>query len=126
MAFSLIQVLVKKLISERYDIQIFILQTLYNCIRLGKEPLNPADAIKANALNEFNKVLKSSITDVKVWSCKCIMVLWYLYFTNSSFFAEAKKIACSGNTIQNLLLALSDNKSEVRSAAAGALMRFLH
>lgn len=78
MAFSLIPVLVRKLVTERYDIQIYILQTLYNCIRLGKEPLNPADAIKSNALNEFNNLLKSSVTDVKVWACNCIMVLWYL------------------------------------------------
>ena len=76
MAFSLIPILIKKLSKERYDIQIFILQTLYNCIRLGKEPLNPGDAIKSNALQEFNILLKSSITDIKVWACKCIMVLW--------------------------------------------------
>ena len=44
---------------------------------------------------------------------------------NFSFFGEAKKIACSGNIIQNLILVLSDNKSEVRSAAAGALMRYI-
>ena len=76
MAFSLLPILVKKLSAERYDIQIAILQTLYNCIRMGKEPLNPGDAIKCNALNEFNNLLKSSVTDIKVWACKCIMVLW--------------------------------------------------
>jgi hypothetical protein len=43
-------------------------------------------------------------------------------FANYSFFDEAKKAACNGNTIQNLIATLSDNKSEVRSAAAGALM----
>jgi hypothetical protein len=92
MAFSLIAVLVKKLATERYDIQIYILQTLYNCIRLGKEPLNPTDAIKSNALSEFNNLLKSSITDVKVWASKCIMVLWYIYKLISVFLLMPKRL----------------------------------
>ena len=76
MSFSLMSFLVKKLAVERYDIQIFTLQSLYNCIRMGKEPLNPGDAMKSDALNAFNNLLKSSVTDIKVWACKCIMVLW--------------------------------------------------
>lgn len=92
MAFSLIPLLVKKLAIERYDIQIYILQTLYNCIRLGKEPLNPTDAIKSNALSEFNNLLKSSITDVKVWACKCIMVLWYISLLIEVFLKKLKRL----------------------------------
>jgi hypothetical protein len=68
--------LVMKLSKERYDVQIQILETLHNCIRLGKEPLNPTDALRSNALEELTLLIqKSPVTDIKVAASKCIMVL---------------------------------------------------
>ncbi len=72
----MVPTLVAKLSKERYDVQIQILETLHNCIRLGKEPQNPADALKSKALDEFTSLIqKSPVKDIKVAACQCIMVL---------------------------------------------------
>ena len=77
LSYALIPILVRKLPIERYDIQIPILETLANCIRLGKEPLNPADAIKSDALQHFTNLIQSSnVTEIKVLAAECIMFLW--------------------------------------------------
>jgi hypothetical protein len=77
LSYSLVPTLVQKVSGERYDIQIPILESLYHCIKLGKEPHNPADAMKADALQVLTQLLQStSVTEIKVLAAKCIMALW--------------------------------------------------
>ena len=117
LSYSVTSILVQKLSIEKYDIQIPILETLSNCIRLGKEPMNPGDAIKSDAVTVFTSLLQnSSVSQVKVLAANALMAL--------TFFPEAKKLACKGNTMTVLISLLLHGKSEVRAAVAGALMRF--
>jgi hypothetical protein len=44
---------------------------------MGREPANPSEAMKSDALIEFTKLInQTSVTDIKVHAAKCIMVLW--------------------------------------------------
>ncbi|KAJ3142030.1 Radial spoke head 14 [Physocladia obscura] len=105
----------KKLPEERMDIQIMILDTLYNCIRLGRAPYIPDEPIKCDAMGAFTQILKNeSVAETKVAASKCIMML--------SFHKICKTLACQGETTSILISMLSDRKSAVRAAAAGALM----
>ncbi|KXS09012.1 ARM repeat-containing protein [Gonapodya prolifera JEL478] len=51
---------------------------------------------------------------VKVWSCRCIMML--------SFFPDGKRLAVKENLLKPLIALLRDRRSEVRAAAAGSIM----
>ncbi|KAJ3077020.1 Radial spoke head 14 [Podochytrium sp. JEL0797] len=107
--------LVKRLPEERMDIQIMILNTLYNCIRMGGEMYMPDVAVKCDAMGAFTRILKmDTVADTRVAAAKCIMML--------SFYKVCKTQACQGETTAVLIEMLSDLKSAVRAAAAGALM----
>jgi hypothetical protein len=68
---------VSKIESERVDIQVFILNTCYNCIRMGNSINMPKVALQANALPIFTRVAsKTSVMEVQVATCECIMMLW--------------------------------------------------
>ncbi|KAJ3368839.1 tetrahydrofolate synthase [Kappamyces sp. JEL0680] len=113
--FKLFEKLVSKLGSERLDIQVFILKTCYNCIRLGSSSSMPSTAIACQALDAFTKVAsQSKVLEIQVGACECIMVL--------CFYHECKKIASSSDTITVLIALLGQSKAPVRAAAAGALM----
>ncbi|KAJ3397284.1 Radial spoke head 14 [Lobulomyces angularis] len=110
-----IPILVNKLPTERVDIQCIILDCLYNCIRMGPKPWIPDDPLKCDAMGVFTDLINpSAVTQVKVGTAKCIMML--------SFNPEGKKRAVSGKTVPILIDSLTDLKSEVRAAVAGALM----
>lgn len=75
--YNLFDKLCKKLQKERLDIQVFILTTCYNCIRMGESAHMPSLAVECNALEIFSDVAKNSkIVEVQVASCECIMMLW--------------------------------------------------
>ncbi|KAI9336964.1 armadillo-type protein [Obelidium mucronatum] len=113
--FSLVPQLVKRLPEERMDIQIMILNTLYQCIRMGGAQYMPEVPIKCDAMGAFTRILKKEVVaETRVAAAKCIMML--------SFYKVCKTIACQGETIGILIHMLSDMKSPVRAAAAGALM----
>lgn len=113
--FSLLVPIVKKIEVERQDVQILILETVYNCTRLGKDPWIPKELMDCGALGIFTKLLKQEpITEVKVGAAKCIMVL--------TFYKEAKELATKSETLPFLIGMLYDRKSEVRAATAGAIM----
>ncbi|KAJ3066367.1 Radial spoke head 14, partial [Rhizoclosmatium hyalinum] len=113
--FALLPQLVKRLPEERMDIQIMILNTLYNCIRMGGMQYMPDEPIKCDAMGAFTKILKKEVVaDTRVAAAKCIMML--------SFYKVCKVIACQTETTGILIHMLSDRKSAVRAAAAGALM----
>ncbi|KAI8615438.1 armadillo-type protein [Chytriomyces sp. MP71] len=112
---GLLTPIVKRLPEERMDIQIIILNTLYQCIRLGGSPYIPDEPIKCDALGVFTRLLKQdTVADTRVAVSKCIMML--------TFFKTCKQLACAGETTVLLIGLLDDVKSEVRAAAAGALM----
>ncbi|TPX63622.1 hypothetical protein SpCBS45565_g06472 [Spizellomyces sp. 'palustris'] len=107
--------LIQKLPHEALDIQLVILDTCYNCIRLGKAPFMPRDALEAGAMEVFTKMLRvGCVKDVAVRVADCVMVL--------SHYHEGKKLACQLNTIPVLIDLLHNKHSSVRAAAAGALM----
>ncbi|KAI9209588.1 armadillo-type protein [Polychytrium aggregatum] len=116
LSFSLLPVLIKKVPTERMDIQVVILETLYNCIRHGSTPWVPRDAVNNSALDIFTDLIQIElVTDVKVAACRCIMAL--------CFHAEVKKLAVKNpQTIPRLMRLLKDIKPEVRAASAGAIM----
>lgn len=69
---------IAKIKSERLDIQIPILATCYNCIRMGSSIYIPFVAIQCGSLAVFTQVANVSTTlDVQVAACQCIMMLWY-------------------------------------------------
>ncbi|KAJ3355823.1 hypothetical protein HDU83_002471 [Entophlyctis luteolus] len=113
--FRLLPVLVSRLPDERMDIQIMILDTLYNCLRLGGSKYMPEVPIQCDAMGAFTRILKKEVVaDTRVAAAKCIMML--------SFYKECKIQAYQGETTGILIDMLSDSKSPVRAAAAGALM----
>ncbi|KAJ1561808.1 Radial spoke head 14, partial [Nowakowskiella sp. JEL0078] len=115
LSYSLLSVLVHNLTTQRLDIQVSMLETLYNLIRLGKAPWMPKEALDSNAMETFTKLIKlEMVTEVKVAASKCIMAL--------SFYPAGKKRACEIETVPPLIRLLTDRKSEVRAASAGALM----
>ncbi|KAJ3235239.1 Radial spoke head 14 [Chytriomyces hyalinus] len=115
LAMGLFEPLVARVPEERMDIQIMILETLYQCIRLGGAPYIPDEPIKCDAMGVFTRILKKElVADTRVAAAKCIMML--------SFYKICKTLACAGDTTTILIAMLNDSKSEVRSAAAGALM----
>lgn len=74
---GLFEKICKKLSAERLDIQVFILTTCYNCIRMGDPAHMPSLAIACSALEIFSEVAKNSkIVEVQVAACECIMMLW--------------------------------------------------
>jgi hypothetical protein len=77
---KLLPKLVYALPKERMDIQVMILETLYSCLRLGKEPTNPQEAIDSESMNVFTDLLaKEKVTEVKVSAARCIMMLRYRF-----------------------------------------------
>ncbi|KAI9334483.1 armadillo-type protein [Zopfochytrium polystomum] len=113
--YQLLVPLVKKVETERMDIQVLILDTIYQCTRLGSEPWIPAELVNCSAMEAFTRLIKKDpVTEVKVAAAKCVMML--------SFHKIGKEIATKSDTITVLIALLSDRKSEVRAAAAGALM----
>ncbi|KAJ3292818.1 Radial spoke head 14 [Borealophlyctis nickersoniae] len=115
LSFSLFPLLIAKLPHERTEIKVPILETCYNCIRLGNAPSMPRDAVECDAMSAFTGMLKmEEVTEVKVAAARCIMML--------SFYPDGKQIACKGNTVPVLVDLLTGRKAEVRAAAAGALM----
>ncbi|KAJ3417412.1 Radial spoke head 14 [Chytridiales sp. JEL 0842] len=113
--YNLLSSLVKRLPVERMDIQVSILHTLYSCIRLGHEPFIPKEAVNSDSLTVFTNLLKPEcVTETKVAAAKCIMML--------CFYPIGKTLACKGDTVTALIQLLHDKKTEVREAAAGALM----
>ena len=93
---NLFNKLCEKIRVERLDIQVSILKTCYNCIRMGNTQYMPAIAIDCHALDIFSEVAKNSkIVEVQVAACDCIMMLWYLSFSSLftlAFFMNAKKL----------------------------------
>lgn len=74
---NLFERLVTNLGKERLDIQILILRACYNCIRRGEDPIMPYVAIECHALEAFCQLARdSTIVEVQVLSCECIMMLW--------------------------------------------------
>ncbi|KAJ3039816.1 Radial spoke head 14 [Rhizophlyctis rosea] len=115
LSFALFPSLIQKLATERTEIKIPILETCYNCIRLGREPSMPRDALESGAMEALTGLVKKEmVTGVKVAGARCIMML--------SFYPEAKRIACREQTVPVLIDLLVARKAEVRAAAAGALM----
>ncbi|KAJ3217998.1 Radial spoke head 14 [Dinochytrium kinnereticum] len=113
--YNLLTPLVKKLPSERMDIQVMILDTLYQCIRLGTTPWMPKEAIESDAMSVFTHLLKTEpVPETKVAAARCVMML--------SFHPEGKQIAVKGETVNVLIRMMTDKKASVRAAAAGALM----
>jgi hypothetical protein len=75
--FRLFDRFCQKAKSERLDIQVFVLKTCYNCIRLGDTVSMPAVAITSKALETFSHVASASkVEEVQVAACECIMMLW--------------------------------------------------
>lgn len=75
--YNLFNKLCEKIRVERLDIQVSILKTCYNCIRMGETTYMPATAIECKALEIFSEVAKNSkIVEVQVAACECIMMLW--------------------------------------------------
>ncbi|KAI8850944.1 armadillo-type protein [Chytridium lagenaria] len=115
LVYSLLTPLVQKLPQERMDIQVMILDTLYQCIRLGTEPWMPKEAIESDAMSVFTLLLKTEpVPDTRVAAARCVMML--------SFYPQGKQIAVKGDTVNVLIRMLTDKKASVRAAAAGALM----
>ncbi|KAJ3324374.1 Radial spoke head 14 [Blyttiomyces sp. JEL0837] len=115
LVYNLLPMLVAKVSKERMDVQVLILETLYSCLRHGKEPWIPREAINCDAMAVLTNLLKNEpVTETKVAAAKCVMML--------SFHKVGKELATKTDTINVLILLLSDRKSEVRAAAAGALM----
>ncbi|KAJ3105775.1 Radial spoke head 14 [Phlyctochytrium planicorne] len=113
--FNLMGPLVKKLPDERMDIQVMILDTLYQCIRLGREPWMPKEAIDSDAMTVFTHILKTeSVPETKVAAARCVMMF--------SFYPQGKQLAVKGDTVNILIKMLSERKASVRAATAGALM----
>ncbi|KAJ3112122.1 Radial spoke head 14 [Phlyctochytrium bullatum] len=113
--YNLLTPLVKKLPNERMDIQVMILDTLYQCIRLGREPWMPKEAIDSDAMTVFTQILKTEpVPETRVAAARCVMML--------SFYPAGKQLAVKGDTVNVLIKMLNDRKAAVRAAAAGALM----
>jgi hypothetical protein len=71
--------LIKKVQVERVDIQVPILRTCYNCIRRDSQNQMPSIAIENKAIEAFATIAdSSSVVEVQVGCCECIMMLWYL------------------------------------------------
>lgn len=78
MEFHLFEKLCQKLKTERLDIQVCILMTCYNCIRLADSVHMPLVAITCNALETFSHIAGAGkVLEVQVAACECIMMLWY-------------------------------------------------
>ncbi|KAI8808609.1 armadillo-type protein [Cladochytrium replicatum] len=115
LSYGLLPIIVSKAPMEKLSVQVPILDTLHNLIRLGKAPWIPRDALESQAMNMLTKLIHmETVTAVKVAASGCIMSL--------SFYPSAKRIACDIDTIPGLIKLLSDRKAAVRAAAAGALM----
>jgi hypothetical protein len=113
---QLFKVLIAKLHRERLDIQIPLLRTCYNCIRLDTRGNMPQMAIESDSLMAFTDIAdRSLILDVKVLACECVMMLCIHH--------ECKKLATNPKIITILLALLSHSKPAVRAAASGAIMR---
>jgi hypothetical protein len=113
---KLFGLLISKIHQERLDIQVLILNTCYNCIRYGSKNYMPHTALEVDAIDTFTTTAsQSNITEVQVAACECIMML--------SFYHEGKRVASNPETIKTLMMLLSNSKSSVRAAAAGAIMR---
>ncbi|KAJ1567368.1 SUMO-activating enzyme subunit 1, partial [Cladochytrium tenue] len=113
--FNLLVLIVNKVEAECMDIQVLMLDTIYNCTRLGREPWIPGELANCSAMEIFTRIIqKEPVTEVKVAAVKCIMML--------SFHKVGKEAATNSDTILVLIGLLSDRKSQVRAAAAGALM----
>ncbi|KAI9104823.1 armadillo-type protein [Phlyctochytrium arcticum] len=112
---QLFQPLVDHLPFESLDVQRHILDTCYNCIRLGRPPFMPRDAVEGGAMAALTKLLGvGSVTDIAKRGAECVMVL--------SHFAEGKRLAVSSGTVSVLIDLLHHKHASVRAAAAGALM----
>ncbi|KAJ2996015.1 Radial spoke head 14 [Globomyces sp. JEL0801] len=109
------EVLISKVTNERLDVQVHILNTVYNCLRLGPETFMPETAIESKTLEVITRVAEhSAIVEVQVAACQCIMML--------CFYHECKRLACSLNTITVIADLLSHVNASIRAAASGALM----
>ncbi|KAJ3165122.1 Radial spoke head 14 [Geranomyces variabilis] len=107
--------LIAKLPYETLDVQIHVLGTCYNCIRLGQRPLIPAAAVDCSAMEVFTKMLRvGCASEVLVGVGRCIMAF--------SDYHEGKRLAVHNDTVVVLLALLHHRRSEVRAAVAGALM----
>ncbi|TPX36742.1 hypothetical protein SmJEL517_g01281 [Synchytrium microbalum] len=111
----LVPLIVAKIVSEKLECQVLGLQTLAQILRLGQKPRIPNHALDCDALGSLTGLLtREQIADIKIGAARCVM--------NLCFYSEGKALACEGRTVPALIELLGDNKSEVRAAAAGALM----
>ncbi|KAI8922228.1 armadillo-type protein [Powellomyces hirtus] len=107
--------LIAKLPYETLDVQIHVIATCHNCIRLGQRPLIPASAVDCGAMEVFTKMLRvGCASDVLVGVGRCVMAF--------SDYHEGKRLAVQHDTVVVLLTLLHHRRSEVRAAVAGALM----
>ena len=113
--FHLFQTICQEIGFERPDIQIFMLDTCYKCIRGGNIQIGSSTVIQFEALDVFtNLARKSKPWEVQEFACKCIMVL--------CFFHDCKGLAVKSNTLTAMIGLLTHTRSEVRAASSGALM----
>jgi hypothetical protein len=67
--------------KERMDIQVYLLESCKECIRLCENGSMPKAALELDALNLFGNLAKNSlVSQVKIAACESIMTLWYIDF----------------------------------------------
>lgn len=107
---------ITKLTSEPLlEIQLELLETVYQILRVGKPPHIPHQALDNNLIPALTNFLnKQTVSHLKVLACECLMMI--------CFHGLAKRVATRDGTLQKLTTLLKDWKSDVRAAAAGAIM----
>ncbi|ORX81498.1 ARM repeat-containing protein [Anaeromyces robustus] len=107
--------LINKLKIEKYDLQYIILNLLYHCIKRGRPPHIPNQALECHSLEIFSQFLEPHIpAQLKIIAEKCIMALCVYH--------DSKVISCEIKIVQKLIKLLTNRKKEVRVNAVGALM----
>nr|KAJ3420009.1 Presenilin-2 [Polyrhizophydium stewartii] len=107
--FGLFVPIIERLTTERMEIQVPMLETCYNCIRLGKPPAMPDMALGCEAMQIFTDIARRSlVSEVKVAACRCIMML------SITIDCDAKRIMVRENALTALTDLLSDSHELVQ------------
>ncbi|RKP02742.1 hypothetical protein CXG81DRAFT_17627 [Caulochytrium protostelioides] len=105
-----------KLLTERLENQVLLLEILEQCLRHGRPSLVIREALDHHVMDALAALIKDDAPSaVKAAACRGIMAL--------AFVPEGRAVAIAHpRAIDHLIVLLSDHKSAVRAAAAGALM----
>lgn len=62
--------------ESQLEVQVLLLESIYNVLRHGSAPHMPREAINCNALEALMKLCGSNVSKIREGAAKCIGMLW--------------------------------------------------